>query len=71
MNGKVLKEEFIDSEVFEKWIKDVNREGVIKEDLKRDKRKYGGGWKGIEYMSFGVVIWIYDNVVDGGLKDGI
>lgn len=49
----------------------MNSEPVIKQDLKTHKRKYAPAWKAIEYMSFGVVISIYDNLLDGGLKHGI
>lgn len=71
INPKVLKQDFIDSDLFQKSIKDVNSEPVIKQDLKTHKRKYAPAWKAIEYMSFGVVISIYDNLLDGGLKHGI
>lgn len=71
INSKVLKKDFIDSELFQKSLKDINSEPVIKQDLNMHRRQYAPAWKAIEYMSFGVVISIYDSLLDGGLKHDI
>lgn len=71
INPEMLKNDFIESELYQKSIKDVNSEPVIKQDLKTHKRRYAPAWKAIEYMSFGIVVSIYDNLRDGGLKHDI
>lgn len=44
---------------------------MIKLDLRTHGRQYAPAWKAIEYMSFGTVLSIYDNLLDGGLKRDI
>lgn len=68
INPEMLKNDFIESELYQKSIKNVNSEPVIKQDKKTHKRRYAPAWKAIEYMSFGIVVSIYDNLRDGALK---
>ena len=71
INHKYVKSTFIDDNLFINAIADVSKEAVIKQDLKEHKRKYAPAWKLIENLTFGVVISLYDNLVDGGLKHEI
>lgn len=71
INPKVVKKNFIESELYKKSLKDISNEPVIKQDLKTHKRQHSPAWKVIEYMNFGIVISIYDNLLDGGLKHDI
>lgn len=71
VNSKYVKETFIDDVLFKNAILDASKEIVIKQDLKEHRRKYAPAWKIIEYFTFGVVISLYDNLVDGGLKHEI
>lgn len=40
INPKILKKDFVESEFYQKSIKDVNSESVIKQDFKTHKRQY-------------------------------
>lgn len=71
INSQVLKKSFIESKLFQKSLMDVRNEPVIKQDLKTHHRLNAPAWKAIEYMSFGSVISIYENLLDGGLKHDI
>ena len=71
VNSKCVKESFINGDLFTNAISDVSKETVIKQDLKEHKREYAPAWKLIENLTFGVVISLYDNLVDGGLKHEI
>ena len=71
INPKVIKKDFIDSELFQKALRDVSSEPVVKSDLVTHRRQYAPSWKTIEYMSFGVVISIFDNLLDGKLRHDI
>lgn len=39
--------------------------------MKQHGRKHAPAWKVIEYMSFGVTISLFDNLIDGGLRKEI
>ena len=71
INPKVVKQSLIDSEKFQTAIRDMKKEPVIKQDLRRHKRDYPPAWKALEFMSFGTIISIYDNLIDGGLRHQI
>lgn len=71
ISSKVLRNDFLENQLFKKSIKDVGGEPVIKLDLRTHGRQYAPAWKAIEYMSFGTVLSIYDNLLDGGLKRDI
>lgn len=71
VNHKYVKSVFINDSLFINAIADVSKEVVIKQDLKEHKRKYAPAWKLIENLTFGVVISLYDNLLDGGLKHEI
>lgn len=71
LNPKVLKESFIGSRLFQDALSEAEREPNIKLDMKRHERNHSPAWKVIENFTFGVVISIYENIVDGGLKHDI
>lgn len=68
VNPKVLKSSFIESKRFRETLNSIKTETVIKTDLNIHNRDYAPAWKAIEYMSFGVIVSIYDNLIDGKLK---
>lgn len=68
INPEYVKSSFIEDDLFISAISDANKESVIKQDLKEHKREYAPAWKLIENLTFGVVISLYDNLKDGGLR---
>ena len=70
-NPSVVNQEFIESEIFKSAIDNINKESIIKADLKCHNRKYAPAWKALEFMSFGTIISLYDNLLDGNLKHQI
>ena len=71
INTKIVKKELIDDDEFKLALKGVKKETVIKADLKHHKRDDSPAWKALEFMSFGKIILLYDNLVDGGLRHQI
>lgn len=71
VNPRYVKAAFIDDSLFKNAINDASKETVIKQDLQEHKRTYAPAWKLIENLTFGVVISLYDNLMDGGLKHDI
>lgn len=71
MNPKYVKAAFLKDSLFKNAISDASKETVIKQDLQEHRRAYAPAWKLIENLTFGVVISLYDNLVDGGLKHDI
>lgn len=71
VNTKCVKKEFVESDRYKKAIYDANCEPVVKQDLLKYKRKYAPAWKVLESMTFGAVISLYENLIDGRLKHDI
>lgn len=71
VNSQYVKATFINDNLFKNAISDASKETVIKQDLQEHKRMYAPAWKLIENLTFGVVISLYDNLTDGGLKHNI
>lgn len=71
VNPQYVKKAFIDDALFKNAISDAGKDAVIKQDLKEHNRNYTPAWKLIENLTFGVVISLYDNLMDGGLKHEI
>lgn len=71
INSNVVKKNFIESNVFQGALNEANSESVVKDDMKLYGRPFAPAWKVIEYMSFGVTISLFDNLIDGGLKKEI
>lgn len=71
INPKVVKQDFINGNKFQSALRDVEKETVIKSDLKCHSRDYSPAWKALEFMSFGTIILLYDNLLDGGLRHRI
>lgn len=69
VNHDCVKKSFTDTEKFKNALKKVCKdEDVVKRDLKKYSREYAPAWKLIEYLSFGVVILLYENLNDNKLK---
>lgn len=62
---------FVDSSSYQKAIADANKENVVKNDLRKYHRKHAPSWKVLEFMSFGTIILLYENLMDGGLQNHI
>lgn len=71
LDEKVLRKKFIQSELLKDAISNAEKEPNIKLDLKHHNRKHAPAWKVMENMTFGVIISIYDNLSDGGLRHDI
>lgn len=63
-----VKKEFLESDDYKHALDVLDREMVIIRDKKRYNRNYSPAWKAIEFMSFGIVIQLFNNLKD---KDGI
>ncbi len=64
-----IKSNFLQSSKYNQALQEVAKEDVIKHDLsKHPDNAYVPAWKAIEFMSFGTVIMIYDNLLDGALR---
>lgn len=71
VNSKYVKASFLNDSLLKNAIYDASKETVIKKDLQEHKRTNAPAWKLIENLTFGVVISLYDNLIDGGLKHDI
>ncbi|WP_278814838.1 Abi family protein [Leyella stercorea] len=71
VNSKYVEKSFLNSKAFQDAIRDANTETIVKQDLNRYSRSHAPAWKVLEYLSFGVVISLFDNLKDGGLKHAI
>jgi abortive infection bacteriophage resistance protein len=71
LNPKILKPNFINCNLFQNAINEAKKESTIRMDLDCHNRNNSPAWKLIENFTFGVVISIYDNLIDGGLKHDI
>lgn len=66
-----ISQTFVESSLYQKAISDANKENVIKNDFRKHHRNHAPSWKVLEFMSFGTIIQIYENLKDGGLKHQI
>ena len=63
-----IKQHFLNSEDYKHALTILDKERVVSRDKKRYNRKFAPAWKAIEFMSFGIVIQLFNNLKD---KDGI
>ncbi len=69
VDDKILRQTFIKSEDYQRALRDVAKEDIVKHHkLIHKKHQFAPAWKAIEFMSFGTVITIYDHLIDGGLR---
>lgn len=59
-----VKQDFLNSEDYQRALDDLDREMVIIRDKKKYSRNYAPAWKAIEFMSLGIVIQLFNNVKD-------
>lgn len=71
INSDYVNKSFLNSKAFQDAIHDANTEPVVKQDLDKYGRRYAPAWKVLEYFSFGVVISLFENLKDGGLKHSV
>lgn len=71
LNQHVLGKTFIQSDLFQKALRQAEQEPSIKADLLHHDRQHAPAWKVMEYLTFGVIISLYDNIIDGGLRHDI
>lgn len=71
INPSYVKKNFLKSDFTDILSNITKNEPIIRQDLKVHKRKNAPAWKLIEYLTFGVIIALYDNLIDGELKKDI
>lgn len=71
LDSNVIKASFIESEAFKEAFKKAEREPNIKWDIRHHGYAHSPAWKVIENFTFGSIISIYDNIIDGRLKHNI
>ena len=65
----VLKKSVFEDDIYIKALKDVAKEPVIKKDKENHgNRSYSPAWKALEYMSFGAIILLYENLKNNNLR---
>lgn len=64
MDKNCVKQDFLNSEDYQRALDDLDREMVIIRDKKKYSRNYAPAWKAIEFMSLGIVIQLFNNVKD-------
>ena len=70
-DSQCVNKSFLEDNLFIDAIKEATKNEVIRQDLKSHKRKYAPAWKLMEHLSFGIVVLLYENLLDGGLKHQI
>lgn len=69
VDEKLFKKSMFDNDIYQKALKDVANEFVIKKDKSNhNNREYAPAWKALEYMSFGAIILLYENLLNNNLK---
>lgn len=59
----IVNKQALDSIEYNKALSDLQKEALIKLDAKQHKdREYSPAWKALEFMSFGTIIKIYENL---------
>lgn len=66
-----FKDGFVNSSNYQHVLTDLKKGSVIAQDLKKYGRAYSPAWKGIEHMTFGSVICLYENLKDAVLRNSI
>ena len=66
-----FKAGFVSSPKYQASLNELQKESVIAQDLKKHGSKYSPAYKAIEYMTFGTLIRIYENLKDAELKNDI
>lgn len=64
----MINESAITSQEFQKALNDIAKEPLIKSDKKEHKRTYPPAWKALEFMSFGTIIKLYENLKNPHLQ---
>lgn len=67
VDSKCVRTNFLDGADYIHAIDALDRETVISRDKKRYHRDYAPAWKAIEFMSFGIVIQLFNNLKDDGI----
>ncbi len=64
----VINKKALESDEYVKVLKDVDNEPLIKHDKKEHGRNHAPAWKALEFMPFGTIIKIYENLKNPHLK---
>ena len=67
----VIKQNFLDDDYYKRSLKNLREESVISNDLNNHNRHYAPAWKALEFLSFGSIVSLFENLKDGGLKQQI
>lgn len=69
VDEKLFKKGTFENDIYQKALRDVANESVIKKDKSNHgNRDYAPAWKALEYMSFGAIILLYENLLNNNLK---
>ena len=71
LSPKVIKESYLKSDKYQEALREVKKETLIKHDLSTHSYSSSPAWKVLEFMSFGTITSIYDNLIDDRLKQRI
>lgn len=71
IDSDVVKQSFLGDEYYNRSLKNLKEESVISNDLNTHKRNYAPAWKALEFLSFGTIVSLFENLKDGGLKQQI
>lgn len=65
----LFKKGTFEQDIYKKALRDVANEPAIKKDKSNHgNRDYAPAWKALEYMSFGAIILLYENLLNNNLK---
>jgi len=67
-DATLFKKDTFEDDIYQKAMKDLSKESVIKYDNVNHNRKSAPAWKAIEFMSFGTIIYLYENLKNNPLK---
>ena len=68
-NKNNYKKGALEDNIFLNALDDGNKEILIKQDkIHHNNREYAPAWKSLEYMSFGAIIFIYENLNNNNLQ---
>lgn len=71
LSSDIVKPSFLEDEYYIRSLKNLKDESVISNDLSVYKRNYAPAWKALEFLSFGTIVSLFENLKDGGLKQQI
>lgn len=71
LSPEAIKNDYLESDKYQGIVREVAKEDVIQTDLKNHTYSNSPAWKALEFMSFGTITSIYDNLIDDRLRQRI